>query len=89
LRAGFSDWRTLVKKFRLSEERIISVLRPCDSGRRFRAFNLIDQFNREVLRIAIDTSSPAKPIFRALEELIELRGKLDCYVFETLGEVAA
>jgi putative transposase len=110
------------------------------SGRRFRTFNVIDDFNREALRIEIDTSLPARRIVRALDELIELRGKpaglrmdngpelisdelerwarrhgierrfiqpgkpmqnglierfnrtyreevLDCYVFETLGEV--
>ena len=45
------------------------------SGRRFRTFNVIDDFNREALRIEIDTSLPAKRIVRALDELIELRGK--------------
>ena len=29
------------------------------SGRRFRTFNVIDEFNREALRIEIDTSLPA------------------------------
>ena len=110
------------------------------SGRRFRTFNVLDDFNREALRIEVDTSLPARRIVRALDELIELRGKpatlrvdngpelisdelakwgrrhrvelrfiqpgrpmqngfverfnrtyreevLDCYVFETLGEV--
>lgn len=110
------------------------------SGRRFRTFNVIDDFNREVLRIEIDTHLPARRIVRALDELVELRGTpaalrmdngpelisdelekwarrhgverrfiqpgrpmqngfverfnrtyreevLDCYVFETLGEV--
>jgi len=45
------------------------------SGRRFRTFNVMDDFNREALRIEIDTSLPAKRIVRALDELIELRGK--------------
>jgi putative transposase len=45
------------------------------SGRRFRTFNVIDDFNREVLRIEIDTSLPARRIVRALEELVEIRGK--------------
>ena len=110
------------------------------SGRRFRTSNVIDDFNREVLRIEIDTSLPARRIVRALDELVEVRGRpaglrldngpelisdelekwarrhgierrfiqpgwpmqnglierfnrtyrqevLDCYVFETLGEV--
>lgn len=45
------------------------------SGRRFRTFNVMDDFNREALRIEIDTSLPAKRIVRALDELIELCGK--------------
>lgn len=45
------------------------------SGRRFRTFNVIDDYNRESLRIEIDTSLPAIRVIRALEELIELRGK--------------
>jgi putative transposase len=45
------------------------------SGRRFRMFNVIDDFNREALRIEIDTSLPALRITRALDELIEVRGK--------------
>lgn len=45
------------------------------SGRRFRTFNVIDDYNREALRIEIDTSLPAGRIVRALDELIEVRGK--------------
>lgn len=45
------------------------------SGRRFRTFNVIDDFNRESLRIEIDTSLPAARVIRALDELIEVRGK--------------
>ncbi len=45
------------------------------SGRRFRTFNVIDDFNREALRIEIDTSLPSARVIRALNELIELRGK--------------
>jgi putative transposase len=36
------------------------------SGRRFRTFNVIDDFNREALRIEVDTSPPAPRIVRAL-----------------------
>lgn len=110
------------------------------SGRRFRTFNVLDDFNREALGIEIDTSLPAARVVRALDQLIESRGRprvlrsdngpefisealtrwaerhgverrfiqpgrpmqngyierfnrtyreevLDCYVFETLGEV--
>lgn len=45
------------------------------SGRRFRTFNVIDDFNREALRIEVDTSLTAHRIVRALDELIEIRGK--------------
>ncbi len=44
------------------------------SGRRFRTFNVNDDFNRESLRIEIDTSLPAARVIRALDELVELRG---------------
>ena len=45
------------------------------NGRRFRTFNVIDDFNREALRIEIDTSLPASRVVRAFEELVEMRGK--------------
>jgi putative transposase len=44
------------------------------SGRRFRTFTVIDEYNRECLRIEIDTSLPAARIIRALDELVEVRG---------------
>lgn len=44
------------------------------SGRRFRTFNVIDEFNREGLRIEVDTSLPAARVIRALNELVEVRG---------------
>lgn len=44
------------------------------SGRRFRTFNVIDDFNRESLRIEIDTSLPSARVIKALDELVELRG---------------
>ena len=44
------------------------------SGRRFRTFNVIDEYNREGLRIEIDTSLPAAQVIRALDELVEVRG---------------
>jgi putative transposase len=44
------------------------------SGRRFRTFNAIDQFNLEGLRIEVETSLPAARVIRALNELVEVRG---------------
>jgi transposase InsO family protein len=40
------------------------------SGRRFRTFNVMDDFNREVLRIEIDTNLLVRRIVRALDELV-------------------
>ena len=45
------------------------------SGRRFRTFNVLDDFNREALGIEIDTSLPALRVVRALEQLVQIRGK--------------
>ena len=45
------------------------------SGRRFRTFNVMDDYNRQALRIEIDTSLPAARVVRALDELVEVRGK--------------
>ena len=44
------------------------------SGRRFRTFNIYDDFNRESLRIEVDTSLPSARVIRAMNELIEVRG---------------
>ena len=44
------------------------------AGRRFRTFNVIAEFNREALRIEIDTSLPAARVIRALNELVMVRG---------------
>lgn len=44
-------------------------------GRRFRLFNVIDDFNRESLAIEIDTSLPSLRIIRVLEKLVKQKGK--------------
>ena len=44
-------------------------------GRKFRTFNLIDDFNREVLAVEADTSLPAKRVVRILNRVIWERGK--------------
>lgn len=44
-------------------------------GRSFRTFNVIDDFNREGLGIEVDLSLPALRIIRALDQIIEWRGK--------------
>lgn len=45
------------------------------TGRKFRALNIIDDFNREILAIEIDTSLPALRVVRTLEQVIRWRGK--------------
>ena len=44
-------------------------------GRSFRLFNVIDDFNREALGIEIDFSLPSERVIRALNQIIEWRGK--------------
>jgi len=44
------------------------------SGRAIRTLNILDDFNREVLWIEVDTSLPAERVVRILETLIAWRG---------------
>lgn len=46
-----------------------------EDGRSFRLFNVIDDFNREGLGIEVDLSLPSERVKRALEQIIEWRGK--------------
>ena len=49
----------------------------CDSlfcGRSFRTFNLVNDFNREVLVIEVDLNLPAPRIIRVLERVVAWRG---------------
>lgn len=43
-------------------------------GRKFRLFNVMDDFNRESLAIEVDTSLPSLRVIRVLEKLIAERG---------------
>jgi putative transposase len=43
-------------------------------GRRFRTFNVVDDFNREALAIEIDLSLPAPRVIRVLERVSLFRG---------------
>ena len=66
------------------------------SGKRFRTFNVMDDYNREGLGIEVDTSLPSARVTRALDQIIEWRGKpaaLRCdngpeYISQTLVEWA-
>ena len=44
------------------------------SGRRFRTFNIIDDFNRESLAIEIDSSLPTTRVIRVLDRIAAYRG---------------
>jgi putative transposase len=44
-------------------------------GRAFRTFNVIDDYNREALRIEIDVSLTAERVTRVLEQLVLVRGR--------------
>lgn len=44
-------------------------------GRTYRLFNVIDDFNREGLEIEVDFSLPAARVIRALDQIIQWRGK--------------
>ena len=44
------------------------------AGKRFRTFNVIDDFNREVLAIEVDTSLTSKRLIRVFEQLRKTRG---------------
>jgi len=44
-------------------------------GRNIRLFNVIDGYNRQGLSIAVDFSLPVVRVVRALERIIEWRGK--------------
>lgn len=44
-------------------------------GKPFRSFNVIDDFNREVLTISLDRSLTSERIVRELDRLVEWRGK--------------
>lgn len=63
-----------------------------NDGRTIRTFNVMDDYNREGLTVEVDTSLPSLRVIRALEQVIEWRGKplaLRCdngpeYVSQTL-----
>jgi len=46
-----------------------------EDGRSYRLFNVPDDFNREGLAIEVDLSLPAERVIRALNQIIEWRGK--------------
>jgi putative transposase len=47
------------------------------TGRRFRTFNVVDDFNREVLAIEIDLNIPSLRVIRVLDKIAQIRGYPD------------
>lgn len=45
-----------------------------ETGRKFRTFNVIDDYNRESLAIEIDTSLPTQRVLRVLDRIAAYRG---------------
>ncbi len=43
-------------------------------GRRFRTFNVVDDYNREALAIEIDLNIPAQRVVRVLDRFVANRG---------------
>lgn len=46
-----------------------------DNGRKFRTFNVIDDYNREGLCVDVDFSLPSARVIRSLEQVFEWRGR--------------
>ena len=44
-------------------------------GRPFRTFNVIDDYNREALRVEVDVSLTAERVLRVLDQLLVVRGR--------------
>ena len=44
------------------------------SGQRFRTFNVLDDFSREILAIEVDTNLPSARVIRVLERIAVWRG---------------
>lgn len=46
-----------------------------ENGKKVRSLNVMDDFNREILQVSIDTSLPSAKVISRLEELLEWWGK--------------
>lgn len=46
-----------------------------DNGRKFRTLNIIEDYNREALEVQVDYSFSAEKVVRAIERIIECKGK--------------
>ena len=53
-------------------------------GRRFRMFNVVDNFNRETLSIKIDLNLPAQQVVRVLDRIAAYRDTPQCFAWITV-----
>jgi putative transposase len=60
----------------------------CD-GRKFRLLNVIDEANREALRMECGNSFPARPLIRVMDELIEFYSKPRAIRFDNVPEMTS
>ncbi|MQM38302.1 IS3 family transposase [wastewater metagenome] len=80
--------RRFKKRYRPeAPERLLQPLRPNQAwsadfmsdalydGRAFRTFNVIDDYNREALRVEVDVSLTAERVLRVLDQLLVVRGR--------------
>lgn len=58
-------------------------------GRAFRALNVIDEGNREALRIECGTSVPSSRVVRAMDQLVEVYGKPEAIRLDNGPELTA
>ncbi len=58
-----------------------------ETGRRFRVFNVEDQFTREGLAAEVDTSLPGSRVARALDRIVAERGKPEMIVSDNGTEL--
>ena len=59
------------------------------NGKRFRAFNVIDDFNREALAVEIDTGISAQGVMRILDQIAVWRGLPNRIRFDNGPELTA
>ena len=63
-------------QYRLDDHRVFDTSNHLGGdGRLLRTFNVLDDYNREGLAIEVDLSLPSQRVIRALEQVIEWRGK--------------
>ena len=74
-RLPLSEKHPLLQPIRPNLTWSIDFMHDClESGRKFRTLNIIDDYNREALRIEVGYSFPAEEVVRIVSELIEWRG---------------